>query len=166
MKFKLGDRVWIKSFKREGEIIGYKVGHDIGSYSWITTYEVMYNNDHYIPHDYYIPQSFFMKSTFFRTNESDLELFKEAVTFEVEDKMTASEIGALMNKTVKEMYSHINDANRYITVTLPEARNCKDNYSYKITSVNPKLLCSHKWEVYDSGWSKYEFCSKCDEKKI
>lgn len=25
--------------------------------------------------------------------------------------------------------------------------------------------CAHSWKVYDSGWSRYEYCEKCQEKK-
>jgi hypothetical protein len=25
--------------------------------------------------------------------------------------------------------------------------------------------CTHSWTTYDSGWSTYKFCSKCDLKK-
>lgn len=25
--------------------------------------------------------------------------------------------------------------------------------------------CQHQWLTYDSGWTKYEYCKHCDEKK-
>lgn len=27
-------------------------------------------------------------------------------------------------------------------------------------------ICAHSWTTYDSGWSKYEYCSKCDVKNV
>lgn len=87
---------------------------------------------------------------------------------EIQDKLTIS-IMEMMDKAYKDLNLHdftpgiaVDTSNSNITVTLPEASHHK-GYSYKVTSVNAK--CDHKWQTYDSGWSKYDFCSKCDEKR-
>lgn len=26
-------------------------------------------------------------------------------------------------------------------------------------------VCQHQWKIYNSGWTMYEYCTKCDKKK-
>lgn len=48
------------------------------------------------------------------------------------------------------------------TITLPPVAD-ERILSWNIVNVPEK--CSHQWKTYDSGWSKYDYCAKCDEKK-
>lgn len=86
---------------------------------------------------------------------------------DINDQLT-KRVMEMMDKIYKELNNHSHIGNLGfptsppVMVTLPPVRS--DVYSYKVISVNAK--CDHKWQTYDSGWSKYEFCSKCDIKNV
>lgn len=49
---------------------------------------------------------------------------------------------------------------------LRETQEAKDNLFDTIAAPLDKITvtCSHEWKEYDSGWTRYNYCTKCDEK--
>lgn len=45
--------------------------------------------------------------------------------------------------------------------------NANPIYNRTLTEIAPTTKCSlgHKWRRYDSGWSVYDYCEVCDEKR-
>lgn len=39
------------------------------------------------------------------------------------------------------------------------------DFIHPLHETTPTKQCAHTWAMYDSGWSRYEYCSICDERK-
>lgn len=170
IKFNIHDKVWIKAINRQGIVISRTVEHNKHRSVWDISYDVRFDSDYHQTFDGFALSEYLgKKPSFVRVLQSDLEFYKKPTAIHAVDEVS-NKIKEMMDKVLC-----IDTANGSATITLPDALDL-DFYSYKVTSMNPTeevgvfkqvmlSFCSHKWETYDSGWSKYEFCSKCDEKR-
>lgn len=147
MKFKLDERVRIRSLDREAIV------HAISATCDGTSYKVKY--------DLVTIESYLLgdqTSTFqaYGVKESDLEPlgFDESATpkltitlpetYPIKFKNPLSD--AELERFRKQFHDSISGAGN----------------TFRTPIIGP---CDHSWTIYDSGFSRYEFCTKCDEKK-
>lgn len=181
--YNLHDKVYIRSLNKEGVIAGYH--HTmVGTPQEKTTYEISYEGN-YWDHDQCLPVSEYLGKKYVRVKVEehdlqDLNSYCASIMIKPKEKL-------------EDEYVHMIDAIKYMVVGLDFKPNASGESGSVLTvkdgtatwekpdtifgtssgeqdpmfrAIHSKdLPCPHSWKTYDSGWSRYEYCEKCDVKK-
>ena len=151
-KFNLNDRVFVKSIGKEGRIASIFTTLTADTYT--SEYEISYDiPNHNVYTDYPVSEYLGTKQVLISVDESDLQSCDDMLAY-------------LKKETEKELEKidkiHVPDAIRYMFGSFPRTATIAE---LDVASGYMAASCQHTWKTYDSGFSKYEYCSICDIKK-
>ena len=157
--FQIGDSVWIKPLKKEGVVVAWhrysenKVDYTVACKDLESGWD-----NHMVCSEFLGP-----KQSLFSIQEQDLELSPLKVNVlstdspeQVKEKVVAA--------YVKESEDNMLDALRYISSPGPIIHLFKKLRPEDILT-GPKS-CQHSYKRYEGFTNSYDYCEKCDHKKV
>ena len=123
-------------------------------------------------------QFFYTENGAYDTIISDYDIVSEHPHSSCPNMTVAEQMQSILAKAT-EIVSHEDELLTHLTNTYQEIQKSLEDYldDYVAVGINsidfelcmPEIkvaACQHSYKTYDSGWTKYEYCEFCQEKKI